>query len=373
MYDNTSHQVPAVRPIIDQQTLGSASDRCTPPTRPSDNRASVLKDRDRTLYGELRNRLARAGCFHPAPWAYGIKIALILLTGALGYIALLTGPETGVRTGLVLLIAFASVQAGFIAHEAGDGSITSNRRLASCLHHILMSFVSALSSSYFRYLHKVHHLTLQRGARGLGAGEFSVNPYEIGWLKKLVSFNGTVFATATVCLRGLTFRLESIRYVLRNQRKTKVDRILMTLHALLWLVLPIPFIGVHDTIVNYGLVTLFIGPYAGIILILNHEGMSKAQPLTHTSMIERITHTTRNLGRSRWSDFFFGGVNNHIEHHLFPQIPATRLRKARAITKEFCGEHGIPYSETKFVRALAEAVSYFRTVPPARLAAEALS
>ena len=47
--------------------------------------------------------------------------------------------------------------------------------------------------------------------------------------------------------------------------------------------------------------------------------------------------------------------------------------KARAITHEFCRHHGIPYSETSFSRALVEAAKYFRAVPPARLAAEALS
>lgn len=354
MYDSTNHRAREVRPPTDQQV-------------------KVTKDRDRALYGELRDRLMKAGCFRPTPWAYGIRIALVLLTIALGYIALLNGPELIVRTVLVLLIAFASVQAGFIAHDAGDGGVTRNRKLAACLRHVLMSFVSAMSSSYFRYLHKVHHLTLQRGGRGLGSDEFDVNPYEIGWFKKLVSFNGIVFTIATVCLRGLTFKLESIRYVLRNLKATRVDRVLMALHALFWLALPIPFIGVLDTAINYGLVTLFIGPYVGTVLILNHSGMSAARSLTHLSMIERVSRTTRNLGQSAWSDFVFGAVNHHIEHHLFPQIPATRLRQARKITKEFYGEYEIPYFETGFFQALAEAGSHFRVVPQPRLAAEALS
>ena len=333
----------------------------------------VSSAKDRALREELRNRLAQAGCFHPTPWAYSFKIAIVFLTSTLGYIALLTGPDTVVRVAVTLLIAFVSVQAGLIAHDASDGGVTTNGRLATCLRYLLMTFVSALSSSYFRYLHRVHHLTLQRGARGLGTREFAVNPYEIRWLKKLVSFNGSVFAVVTVCLRGLTFKLESLRYVLRHRWNTKVDRVLMTLHTLLWIILPVPFIGVVDTAINYGLVTLLIGPYVGTILILNHEGMSKAQSLSHLSTIERITHTTRNLGQSHWTDFVFGGVNNHIEHHLFPQIPASRLRQARAITKEFCGERDIYYSETGFFRALAEAVKHFRAVPRSRLAAEALS
>jgi fatty acid desaturase len=101
--------------------------------------------------------------------------------------------------------------------------------------------------------------------------------------------------------------------------------------------------------------------------------MSAARSQGHLPVMERITRSTRNLGRSRWSDFVFGGVNNHIEHHLFPKVPAMRLRQARAITREFCRNHGIPYSETNFVRALVEAANHFRTVPAARLTAEALS
>lgn len=357
-----------------QQALAEVASNDGAPRAPAGNsRTGTQKDRDRALYGDLRNRLTQAGCFRPAPWAYGIKIAFVLAAGAFGYVVLLGDPEPAVRVGLALLIAFASVQAGFLAHDAGDGGITSNRRLAFGLRHFLMSFVSALSSSYFHYLHKVHHLTLQRGAGGLGTGAFAVNPYEIGWLKKLVSWNGIVFVTATACLRGLTFKLESLRYVLRNPQGTKPDRLLMALHALFWLILPMPFIGALDTAINYGLVTLLAGPYVGTVLILNHAGMSAVRSQGHLPVMERITRSTRNLGRSRWSGFVFGGVNNHIEHHLFPQLPAMRLRKARVITHEFCRHHGIPYSETSFARAFVEAAKHFRTVPPARLAAEALS
>ena len=361
MNDNTRHQIKDAYPLINQQTPA--------PTAPPNN----ARDKDRALKRALRDRLTQADCFKPAPWAYGFKIALVLVVSVLGYMALLTGPDTGGRTTLTLLIAFACVQAGFIAHDAGDGGVTSNRRLAFGLRHILMSFVSALSSSYFNYLHKVHHLTLHRGGRGLGGGQYAVNPYEISGFKNLVSFNGIVFGVATVCLRGLTFKLESLRYVLKNRHDTKVDRVLMTLHALFWLVLPIPFIGVFDTVINYGLITLFIGPYVGTVLILNHEGMSKAQSLTRLSMIERITRTTRNLGPSRLSDFFFGGVNNHIEHHLFPQIPAARLPRARAITNHSVTNRVLPIVKRVFSEHLSRPAKHFRTMPRSRLAAEALS
>ncbi len=374
MNDTTSHQTSKTSTSHRHHAVAEVASRHGASAMPAGvSRVEPSRDRDLALHAELRERLAQAGCFRPAPWAYAIRIALVLAAGAFGYFALLAGPQPAVRIALALLIAFASVQAGFLAHDAGDGGITNNRRLAYGLRHLLMSFVSAMSSSYFHYLHKVHHLTLQRGAGGLGAGAYAVNPYETVWLKKLVSWNGIVFAATTVCLRGLTFKLESLRYVLRNPYKTKPDRLFMVLHALFWFVLPMPFIGVFDTAINYGLVTLLAGPYVGTVLILNHAGMSAARSQGHLPMMERVTRSTRNLGASRWSDFVFGGVNSHIEHHLFPRLPAVRLRRARAITREFCRHHGIPYSETSFTRALVEAANHFRAVPAARLAAEALS
>ena len=216
----------------------------------------TARQRDRALLGELRGRLERAGCFRPAPWSYAVWIALVGAAGAIGTLGLLADPEPAARIALLVLLAFATVQAGFLAHDAGDGGITGNRLVSHGLEQFLMSFVSALSSSYFRYLHKVYHLTLQRGAGGRGRDALAVNPHEIAWFKRLVARNGVLFLVATTCLRGLTFKLESLRYVLANPRETRLDQVLMALHGLFWLVLPLPFIGLLDTAINYGLITL---------------------------------------------------------------------------------------------------------------------
>ncbi len=164
MNDTASRQASKASATHHQQALVEvASNRGTSGPPAGDSRIKTLRDRDRALYGELRNRLARAGCFRPAPWAYGIKIAFVFAAGAIGYFALLTDPEPAIRIALTLMLAVASVQLGFLAHDAGDGGVTSNRRLAFGLRHFLLGFVSAVSSSYFHHLHKVHHQTLNGG------------------------------------------------------------------------------------------------------------------------------------------------------------------------------------------------------------------
>ena len=35
-------------------------------------------------------------------------------------------------------------------------------------------------------------------------------------------------------------------------------------------------------------------------------------------------------------DFWYGGLNYQIEHHLFPTMPRNKLRQARPLVKAFC-------------------------------------
>lgn len=322
---------------------------------------------------ELKERLVAAGCFRPAPLAYGLRIAVVTSTIAVGYAGLLVTPDWGVRLICIAVIAIASVQAAFIAHDVGDGAVTGSRTAARLLRQGLMSLLAGTSSTYFLFLHRLHHVTVDRGRLPMGGGDYAVNPYEIGWLKRLVAWNGLLFFTVTVCLRALTFRLESLRFLARNPRACRIDIPLIALHYLIWLGVPAALLGGGNAMLNYALITLAAGPYIGLVLVLNHEGMSRAHELTGRPMLERVLQTTRNLGRSWWQDLAFGGVNNHIEHHLFPEIPAVRLSVARAITCAFCRERGYAYVETGFLGALQSAASHFSEQSRDRLAMEALS
>jgi fatty acid desaturase len=305
--------------------------------------------------------------------AYALRTAAVVAGVSIGYAGLLGQPGWGVRLLCIGLIAFASVQAAFIAHDVGDSAVTKNRRSSLFLRQFLMSFVSGTSSSYFHFLHRMHHVTVDRGRRGLGGHGYAVNPYEIYWLKRLVAWNGLVFLAETVCLRAITFRMESLRFIARNPRATRLDYLFIALHYLVWLAVPVAFLGVAGTVANYLLIALVAGPYIGLVLVLNHDGMSKAHEHASLPVLQRVVKTTRNLGQSRWNDLLFGGVNNHIEHHLFPEIRVVKLGEARSVTRKFCRERGYAYVETGFFSALRSAADHFAALPRQQLEREALS
>ncbi len=52
---------------------------------------------------------------------------------------------------------------------------------------------------------------------------------------------------------------------------------------------------------------------------------------------------THNFAASRLVSILSGGLDCHIEHHLFPHFPPNRLREIRAEVQRVCEEHGVRY------------------------------
>ena len=328
---------------------------------------TVVEKRDHRLHRLLINELSAAGCFRPAPVRTALY-GLFVLTGyAAAYAGLLTAPGWGLRLLCLATVAFLCVHAGFIAHEAGHGAITRNRCLGDAIGQVSHTLLTALCYSYFRHIHTRHHPHCNDRSRDPDMQSEFFSMYRQSAEEKtgfgaFLSRHQAVLIWILISLQGLTFKLDSLKYLRRNPRTTRVDQAVLALHAFLWLVPPAIALGLADALVNYALMTWFIGPYTGAIFLVNHIGTRVVEPEENLTMFEQEIAVTRNLGATRLHDFFFGGINNHIEHHLFPSMPTARLRAARRITRDFCHRHGVPYRETSWFAAAREVTQHFRAM-----------
>eukprot|EP01061_Rhynchopus_euleeides_P018376 TRINITY_DN30393_c0_g1_i1.p2 TRINITY_DN30393_c0_g1~~TRINITY_DN30393_c0_g1_i1.p2 ORF type:complete len:437 (+),score=199.19 TRINITY_DN30393_c0_g1_i1:105-1415(+) len=64
------------------------------------------------------------------------------------------------------------------------------------------------------------------------------------------------------------------------------------------------------------------------------------------------TITTINIKNHPLLDWFHGGLNIHIEHHLFPCIPRHHFRQIQPIVKQYCRDNKIEYFETSWSGAI---------------------
>ena len=332
-----------------------------------ETRAPSRRVEEDSLYRLLIAQLSRAGCFRPTPVRSVLYGAFILAGYAGAYTALLADPGLEVRLLALGALAFLTVHSGFFAHEIGHGAVTRNRRAIVILGQVFNTLLTALCYSYYCHIHRRHHPHCNdRGRDPDMQSEFFSMYRESAAAKsgfgRLVTAHQALLIWLLMSLQPFTLKIDSLLFLRRHPRTTRVDQAVVALHFALWFVVPGLLLGLPTALANYLLMGLLAGPYLTVIFLVNHVGTQVIEPDEPVSFLRQQTATTRNLGTSRIHDFFFGGLNNHVEHHLFPTIPTPRLRTARPIVREFCRRHGIPYREMSWGVAAREVTRHFREV-----------
>jgi hypothetical protein len=78
--------------------------------------------------------------------------------------------------------------------------------------------------------------------------------------------------------------------------------------------------------------------------------------------LRRQVLTSRNVIAHPITDFWYGGLNYQIEHHLFPRLPRNKLREAQPIIRGFCRDHSIAYHETSVLQSYKEILQHLHEV-----------
>src|SRR6185436_6173671 len=94
----------------------------------------------------------------------------------------------------------------------------------------------------------------------------------------------------------------------------------------------------------------------------NHKGMLVLTGNGTLDLLRQQVLTARNVRSHPLTDFWFGGLNYQIEHHLFPHMARNKLKVAQTTIKAFCQAHAIPYYETGILQAYGETLRYLHHV-----------
>ena len=83
---------------------------------------------------------------------------------------------------------------------------------------------------------------------------------------------------------------------------------------------------------------------------------------SQVDFLRRQVLTSRNVVAHPITDFWYGGLNYQIEHHLFPRLPRNKLREAQPIIRGFCRDHSIAYHETSVLQSYKEILQHLHEV-----------
>ena len=135
-------------------------------------------------------------------------------------------------------------------------------------------------------------------------------------------------------------------------------------YYLFWMVLPllivnaawwqivIAFFVMHYTA---GIILSFVFQLAHIVPNADSPKPDMEGNMEHTWAVHQL-YTTTNFAPNNWLvNFYTGGLNHQVEHHIFPHISHVHYDKIAEIVKKTTEEFNLPYNEYKtMTRALIE-------------------
>lgn len=318
-----------------------------------------------SAYAELKQIVKSKGLLDRQPVYYTCRIALLLSALIVGVIVLLFVHIFWLQLLNAVYFAIVSTQIGLLSHEAGHRQMFHRGWKHDLLGLIGGDFLLGMSYAWWMEKHNAHHSRPNQ----LGLDPDLDVPFldltgtedltQIKGGRRLVRKNLAIFFFPALMTVSLGLQTSSISFVLhRKARYRKLEGFLLLAHLLCYAALVFWCLGFWQAIVFIVIHQALTGLYLGSIFAPNHKGMPILEEENTWDFLHRQVLTARNVRAHPFTDFWYGGLNYQIEHHLFPSMARNKLKEAQIIVRTFCQEHDIPYHETTSMQSFAEILSY---------------
>ena len=299
---------------------------------------------------------------------YAVRVTLHLAMLGASFVVLALVDILWVQLLNAVFLALVFAQYGFLGHDAGHRQIFKSAKRNDAIL-LLCGFVTGLTPSWWQDKHNAHHVSPNQIGRD---GDIEVSTFvyteeqalnSTGFLRFMVKYQAFFFYPVLL-LTSLSLIFGGIAYMIRRG------------HVKYPLLEPVLVIG--GMALYVGMIFAFLPPWqAGLFIVVhralaglhmgsvfapNHKGMPVLEEDDELDYMRQQILTSRDVRPSPLVDYMYGGLNYQIEHHLFPNMPRNRLKRAKEVVKQFCRERGLPYHETGVWQSNKEILGYMHEV-----------
>nr|AAQ10731.1 delta-6-fatty acid desaturase [Anemone leveillei] len=318
-------------------------------------------------YRKLVSEFSKAGLYEKKGHGHLIRLLVMSLVFIASVSGVVLSDKTSVHVGSAVLLAVIWMQFGFIGHDSGHYNIMTSPELNRYMQIFSVNVVSGVSVGWWKRYHNAHHIAVN-------SLEYDPDLQYVPFLvvstaifdsltshfyrKKmtfdavarfLVSFQHWTFYPL-MAIGRVSFLAQSIGVLL--SKKPLPDRhlewfglvVFWAWYSLLISCLPnwwerVIFIAVNFAVTGIQHVQFCLNHYSAQTYI--------GAPCAN-DWFEKQTKGSIDISCSPWTDWFHGGLQFQIEHHLFPRMPRCNLRKISPFVKELCRKHNLVYTSVSF-------------------------
>ncbi|CAM6098804.1 unnamed protein product [Calypogeia fissa] len=310
-------------------------------------------------YRELRRVLLKAQLFKSSKFYYFYKSLgnLAILAASLWIISAYDSFLSVLSSAFLLGLFWQ--QCGWLSHDFLHHQVTEDRWLNTMIGGLFWgNFMQGYSVGWWKTKHNVHHAATNECDEKFNPVDPDIDTVPLlAWSKDILATVDNEFFRSIIRIQHILFFpllflarfswLHSSWEHARLYDMSKAMRILergcLVLHYVALVAIAFSCLPVRMAISWLFLSQLSCGGLLSIVFVLSHNGMDVYND--PRDFVRAQVTSTRNIEGNFFNDWFTGGLNRQIEHHLFPTLPRHNLKKVAPYVKALCQKHGIHYEE----------------------------
>ncbi|MGW3622573.1 fatty acid desaturase family protein [Streptomyces sp. NPDC000880] len=307
-------------------------------------------------------------------YARGITLNLLGLAAVITGMALIGGSWSVLL--LAPLLAVVSARTAFFGHDAGHAQITGDRRGSRIIQLIHANGLLGMSQEWWNDKHNRHHANPNHMdkdpdvaadilvfTRKQAKGRAGIR----GWLTRHQAW---LFFPLTT-LEGIALKVYGFQAVFskdggarQSRRERALEGLLLLTHVVAYATLLLTTMPLGQAVVFALIHQMLLGLHLGMAFAPNHKGMEVPDEESgeRWGHLRRQVLTSRNIRGGLVTDWFLGGLNYQVEHHLFPSMPRPHLRLAQPLVRAHCRSLGVSYTETGLIDSYRQALTHLHEV-----------
>ncbi|MFN8514089.1 MAG: acyl-CoA desaturase [Chloroflexia bacterium] len=319
-------------------------------------------------YRDLKARIQAAGLLERYPHRSGAALAAVALLFGLGLFLLIRFREPwGVALSAIFL-AIVTVQIAFLVHDAGHRQLFAPRWQNTLVGLICGDLLLGVSYGWWVEKHNRHHANPNHADLDpdIDLPLIAFSPEQAAEKRGMARWiikHQVIFAVPLLSLVVYGQRLSSLQFLFAGpSRYRRWEFVAQLAHYALYLGVPLVALGPWSALLFFVVHHACAGIYLGLVFAPNHKGMLITDDSDSLDPLRAQVLTARNVRSHPLVDWWYGGLNYQIEHHLFPALPRHSLGAAQPIIRTFCRERGVPYHETSMVGSYREILHYLHAM-----------
>ena len=327
-----------------------------------------------SLYARLSRQVQAAGLLRRRRLAYAALIAatMLLFAGTIAAIVLIGDSWWQLLAAIALGVAFTQV--AFLGHDGGHQQMFSSRHANDLVGRLVGNLLVGLSYGWWVGKHNRHHANPNKEDHDpdIGDGVLAFTTTQIAartrGLGRVIARRQAWLFFPLLTLEGLHLHVSSVRALLPHAERSARGGSRPSEALLLFVHLGV-YIGGLLLVMSPLKVVMFVAdPPSGLRsvhgLLVRPEPQGHAHPyrqhgagLSAPAGADLPQRARRPVHR-----LVVGGLNYQIEHHLFPNMPRSSLRRAQPLVQDFCAENGVCYTETSLIGSYRAALSHLNSL-----------